>query len=96
MTLKPNTLILEASDKLNATGNDYATKPLNLGDYGTSYEITKHGSDRKLYLTPIEASLIDMTLYGATGNTIATSTLFEKAVKDITPEELATLITICF
>jgi hypothetical protein len=95
MTLEPNTPILEIPDKLNATGNNYETKPLNLGDYGTSYEITKHGSDRKLLLTPIEDNLIDMILYGKTGNTIATSTLFEQAVKDITPEELAFLVTIC-
>lgn len=94
MTLEPNTLILEISDKLNASGNDCTAKPLNLGDYGTSYELTKHGSDRKLFLTPIEDNLIDMILYDKTGNTIATSTLFEKAVKDITPEGLATLITI--
>lgn len=96
MTLEPNTPILETPDKLNATGNDYTTKPINLDDYGTSYEITKHGSDRKLLLTPIEDNLIDMILYDKTGNTIATSTLFQKAVKDITPEELAILITICF
>ena len=96
MTLEPNTLIPEIHDKLNTTGNDYTTKPINLGDYGTSYEITKHSSDRKLLLTPIEDNLIDMILYDKTGNTIATSTLFEKAVKDITPEELAILITICF
>lgn len=95
MTLDPNTLILETTDKLNATGNDYETKPLNLGEYGTSYEIAKHGSDRKLILTPIEDNLIDMILYDKTGNTIAASTLFEKAVKNITTENLATLITIC-
>lgn len=97
MTLEPNILIPETLDKLNATGNNYAIKPLDLGDYGTSYEITKHGSDRKLVLTPIEDdNLIDMILYDKTGNTIAASTLFEKAAKDITPEELASLITICF
>lgn len=95
MTIEPNTLILEISDKLNATGNDFTTKPINLGEYGTSYELTKHGSDRKLYLTPIEDNLIDMIWYDKAGNTIASSTLFEKAVKNITPEELATLITIC-
>lgn len=96
MTLEPNTLILETTDKLNAAGNDYTTTPINLKNIGTSYEVTKHGSDRKLCLTPIEDDLIDMILSDETGNTIASSTLFEKAVKDITPEELATLITICF
>lgn len=95
MTLEPNTLILETSDKLNATGNDCEIQPIDLGDYGTSYEATKHGSDRKLILTPIEDNLIDMILYDKTGNTIAACTLFEESVKDITPEKLAVLITIC-
>lgn len=95
MTLGPNTLVLEIPDKLTATGNDYTTKPVNLGDYGTSYEITKNGSDRKLILTPSEDNLIDMILYDKTGTTVASCTLFEKAVTDITPEELAILITIC-
>lgn len=96
MTLDPNTLTLKIPDRLNATGNDYTTTPINLGDYGTSYEITKHGSDRKLFLTPTEDNLIDMILYDKTGTTVASCTLFEKAVTDITPEELAILITICF
>lgn len=96
MTLEPNTPVLEITDKLNATGNDYTTKPISLGDYGTSYEITKHGSNRKLILTPTEDNLIDMILYDKTGTTVASCTLFEKAVTDITPEELALLITICF
>lgn len=95
MTLEPNTLVLEIHDKLNATGNDCTIKTIDLGDCGTSYEITKHGSDRKLILTPIEDNLIDMILYDQTGTTVATGTLFEKAVTDITPEELANLITIC-
>lgn len=95
MTPEPNTPILETTDKLNATGNNYTIKPLTLSEYGTSYEITKHGSARKLFLTPTEDNLIDMILYDKTGTTIASGTLFEKAVKDITSEELATLITIC-
>lgn len=96
MTLEPNALALETTDKLNATGNDCTIKTISLGDYGTSYEITKHGSDRKLILTPTEDNLIDMILYDKTGTTVASCTLFEKAVTDITPEELAILITICF
>lgn len=95
MTLEPNILALEIPDKLNAAGNDYTTNILDLDDYGTSYEITKHGSDRKLILTPTEDNLIDMILYDKTGNTVASCTLFEKAVTDITPEELAIIITIC-
>jgi len=95
MTLEPDTLDLEIHDKLNATGNDYTIKTIDLGDYGTSYEITKHDSDRKLILTPTEDNLIDMILYDKTGTTIASCTLFEKAVTDITTEKLATIITIC-
>lgn len=95
MTFEPNTLATEISDKLNAIGNDSTIKATDLGDYGISYEITKHSPDRKLILTPIEDNLIDMILCDETGTTIASCTLFEKAVTDITPEELATLITIC-
>ena len=94
MTLEPNTLALEITDKLNANGNDYTTKTIDLGDYGTSYEITKHDSNKKLWITPVEEDLIDMVLYDETGNTIATSTLFNKAVTDITQENLTNLIAI--
>lgn len=79
-----------------STGNDYEIKTIDLAPYGTSSEVTKHGSDRKLILTTSEDNLIDMILYDKTGTTIASCTLFEKAVTDITPEELAILITICF
>lgn len=78
------------------TGNDYAIKTIDLCDCVTSYEVTKHGSDRKLLLAISEDNLIDMILSDKTGTTVASCTLFEKAVTDITPEELATLITICF
>lgn len=94
MTLEPNTLALEIPDKLNATGNDYTAKTIDLDDYGTSYEITKHDSDKKLWITPVEGDLIDMALYDGTGNTIATNTLFSKAVTDLTPEDLTNLIAI--
>lgn len=94
MTLKPNTLDLEIPDKLDATGNDYETKTIDLDNYGTSYEITKHDSDKKLLITPVDGDLIDMVLYDKAGNTIATSTLFNKAVTDLTTEDLTNLITI--
>lgn len=94
MTIEPNTPILEIIDKLNSTENDYTTKPIDLGDYGTSYEITKHDSDKKLWITPVEGDLIDMVLYDGGGNTIATSTLFNKAVTDLTTESLTNLIAI--
>lgn len=95
MTPEPNAIALEIPDKPNAAGNGCTIKTIDLGDYGTSYEVTKHGSDRKLILTPTEDNLIDMILYDKTGTTVASCTLFEKAVTDITPEKLATIITIC-
>lgn len=85
----------ETSDTLTATGKNYTVKAIDLGDYGTSYEITKHDSDRTLHLTPVEDGLIDMILYDETGATLASGTLFDKAATGITPEKLATLITIC-
>lgn len=94
MTIEPNTLALEIPHKLNATGNDYTLKTIDLDDYGTSYEITKHDSDKKLWITPVEGGLIDMVLYDGEGNTIATNTLFNKAVTDLTTEDLTNLIAI--
>lgn len=95
MNLEPNAFAFEISDMLAATETDYMTTVVNLGEYGTSCEITKHGSDRKLHLTLVEDELIDMVLFDETGTTIASGTLFAKAVTDITPEELANLVTIC-
>ena len=94
MTITPTTTAIEITDKLNATGNGYTTKTIDLDDYGTSYEITKHDSDKKLCITPVEGNLIDMILYDGAGNTIATSTLFDKAVTDLTTEDLTNLIAI--
>lgn len=85
----------ELHHTLAAIGENCTVKAIDLGDYETSYEVTKHDSDRKLYITPVENDLIDMILYDTAGTTIASCTLFNKAVTDITPEELATLITIC-
>lgn len=96
MNLNTEQLTTEISNTLATTGENYAVKTISLGDYGTSCEITKHGSDRTLHLTPVEDDLIDMALYDKTGTTIANGTLFTKAVTDITPEELANIITICF
>lgn len=95
MSIETNTLALNISNALNTTGTNYETAVTDLGEYGTTYEITKHDSTRKLHLTPVEDNLIDMTLYDETGTTIANGTLFDKAVADITPEELAHLIEIC-
>lgn len=95
MSLDTDTLALELSNTLATTGENYTVKAIDLDNYGTSYEITRHDSDRKLHLTPVEDSLIDMILFDETGTAIANGTLFDKAVTDITPEELSTLITIC-
>ena len=95
MTLEPNALATEISNALTAVSEDYTTTVINLDIYGTSCEIAKHGSGRKLHLTPVDDNLIDMILFDETGNTIASGTLFSEVVTDITPEELANLITIC-
>ena len=95
MSLDTEQVAAEISDTLAATKENYTVKAVSLGDYGTSYEITKHGSDRKLHITPIEDGLLDLVLYDETGTTIASGTLFDRVVTDITPEKLSNLITIC-
>lgn len=96
MNLEPNASTTEISNTLAATGENYAVEAVNIVDCETSYEITKHGSTRKLYLTPVEDGLIDMILYNEKGTTLATCTLFDKNDLNITTEELTTLITLCF
>ncbi|UVX35904.1 MAG: hypothetical protein [Namikivirus usui] len=95
MSLDTERFTTELSDALTATRGKYTIKATHLDDYGTSYELTRHGSNRKLHLTSIEDGLIDMILYDETGTTIANGTLFDKAVADITPEDLAKLVAIC-
>lgn len=96
MNLKPNDFALEISDALAATGEDYTMASTDIGEYGTSYEITKHGSDRQLHLTPLDDDLIDTVLYDGNGKTIASGILFHEVTKNITAEEFANLIAICF
>lgn len=96
MNTNPNTFTSELSNALAATGENYIAETVNLGEYGTSCTITKHGSTRKLYIMPIEDDLIDLALYDETGNTIANGTLFAKTATDVTPEELTTLVELCF
>lgn len=96
MNLEPNAFATEISNALATTVENYAVETVNLVDCETSCEITKHGSNRKLYLTPVENGLIDMILYNEKGNTLATCTLFNKNDLNITTEELTTLITLCF
>lgn len=85
----------EISNALAATEETYTVETINLCDE-TSCEITKHGSTRKLYITPVEEGLIDIVLFNEKGTALATSTLFDKNDLNITTEELATLITFCF
>lgn len=96
MTLEPNAFAFEISNVLAAIGTDYMTTVIDLDIYGTSCEITKHGSDRKLHLTPIDNDMIDIALFDETGTTIASGTLFNKTATAITPEKLADLVETCF
>lgn len=96
MNLEPNAFAAEISNTLTAAGENYAVEAVNIVDCETSYEITKHGSTRKLSLTPAEDGLIDMILYNEKGTALATCTLFNKNDLNITTEELTNLITLCF
>lgn len=96
MTLEPNAFASEISDALAATGKKYTITVIDLGKYGTSYEITRKGLDRRMHVTPADGYLIDISLFDETGATIAGGTIFGKAAADITPAELATIIGICF
>lgn len=96
MNLNTESFALEISNALTATGKDYTTTVNDSNEYGTSYKITGPDTARTLYLTPIDGDLIDMVLYDETGNVIATSTMFPKATKSITPEKLATIIDLSF
>lgn len=95
MNLEPNAFAIEISNILAAADENYTTTVVDLGEYGSSCEITKHGSDRKLCLTPVDGDLIDMALYSGTGNIIASGTLFHEAATNITTKELTHIITLC-
>lgn len=86
----------EIPGMLAASKGGYTAKTVDLGIYGITAEITKHGSDRTLHLTPVDDNLISMVIYNKAGDTIASGTLFDKIVEDLTPEKLADLIAICF
>lgn len=95
MNLNIEQFTTEISNALNTTEENYAVETIDLCDE-TSCEITKHGSTRKLHVTPVEGGLIDMVLFDEKGATLATSTLFDKNNLNVTTEELATLIAFCF
>lgn len=96
MNPEPTAFTTKISDTLAPTGENYTVKTIDLVDCGTSYEITKHDSDKTLYLTPVENNLIDMVLSDEKGTTLATCTLLDKNSLNITAEKLANLIEICF
>lgn len=96
MNLEQNAFATEISSMLAATGENYTVETNTVDDVETSCEITKPGSTRKLYVTPVENSLIDMVLFNEKGTALATCTLFDKNGMNITAEELTTLITLCF
>lgn len=95
MNLNIEQFTTEISNTLAATGENYTVETIDLYDE-TSIEITKHGSARKLYITPVEDGLIDMVLFNEKGTTLASGTLFDKNDLNITAEKLATLTTFCF
>lgn len=95
MNLEPNAFATEISNTLAATGENYVVETINLEEFETSCEITKHGSSRKLYLTPVEDGLIDMVLFNEKGTALATCTLFDKNDLNITAEALANIISLC-
>lgn len=95
MNLNTESSTTEITSMLATLGENYTVEAIDLGEYGTSYEITKHDSHRKLHLTPVEDDMIDVFMFDGAGNTLASGTMFPEVVEDITPEELITLITIC-
>ena len=96
MNLEPNAFTTEISNTLATTEENYTVKAIDLVDCETSCEITRHGSDRKLYITPVEDGLIDMVLFNGKGKALATCTLFDKNDLNVTTGELTNLITLCF
>lgn len=75
---------------------EYETNAVDLDEYGTSTEITRHGSDRKLCVSTLEDDLTDVTLYSKDGTPIFQLTLFTDLAGKIPEETLDTLIAACF
>lgn len=95
MNLNIEQFTTEISNALASTEENYTVETIPTCDE-TSYEITKHDSTRKLYITPTEDGLIDIVLFNEKGTALATITLFDKNDLNITSEELAAIITFCF
>lgn len=75
---------------------EYETNTVDLGEYGTSIEITRHGSDKKLCVSTLEDDLTDVTLYDKDGTPIFQLTLFADLTGEIPEGTLDTLIAACF
>lgn len=75
---------------------EYETNTVDLGEYGTSIEITRHGSDRKLCVSTLENDLTDVTLYDKDGTSIFQLTLFTDPIEELPEGTLDTLIAACF
>lgn len=96
MNHNAETFAAEISNMLAATREDCTAKTISLGEYGTTYEITKPDSDKTIHLTPVEDGLIDAILYDKTGDTLAHVTLFKKALTAVPMEDLASLLAASF
>lgn len=88
--------ITKTANMLAAAKAGYSIKPLDLGEYGTSYEITKRDSTRKLHVTPLDGDLLDMVCYGRDGLSIAQMTMASPVLDNLQPNDLTSIITICF
>lgn len=75
---------------------EYETNVTDIGEYGPLIEITRHGSDRKLYISTLEGAPTDVTLYDKDGSTIFQLTIFSAPVINTTAENLNDIIATCF
>ena len=78
------------------SNGNYKTNIIDMGEYGTSAEITRHGSDKKLHITLLEDDLIDAIMCDKDGTTIFQLTIFTGAARNLTPGKLDDIIAICF
>lgn len=95
-TQRPTNHPLQASLERALSTGEYETNVIDLSEYGTTYEITRTDSDRKLHLTPLDDDMIDMILFDEDGDTLATGTLFPQASPYVTVKGLATIISLAF
>lgn len=72
--------------------NEYETNAIDMDDYGTMIKITRHGSDRTLYISMLENYLTDVALYDKDGSTMFQATIYTDLAKDIPPKKLNDII----